>query len=105
MVSIPKIVGVMSCGFVLCVGLSYAAHPSAETGPTTGRGSQAGGMGSQEKLKGEEVKTGQTARKSGQGGGKSEETKPNTDEMNAEQSSDKRNDKGQEAMGDKKGGH
>ena len=26
MVSIPKVVGAMSCGFVLCLGLSYPAH-------------------------------------------------------------------------------
>jgi hypothetical protein len=26
MVSIPKVVGVLSCGFVLCLGLSTAAH-------------------------------------------------------------------------------
>ena len=32
MVPISRIIGVMSCGFVLCVGLSYAdaAHPQAE---------------------------------------------------------------------------
>ena len=29
MVSIPKIVGVVSCGFVLCVGLSHSAPASA----------------------------------------------------------------------------
>jgi hypothetical protein len=27
MVSIPKIVGVMSCGFMLCLGLSIATQP------------------------------------------------------------------------------
>jgi hypothetical protein len=42
MVSIPEIVAVISCGFVLCVGLTYAAHPSAEVGPTTGKASQVG---------------------------------------------------------------
>ena len=26
MVSIPKVVGVLSCGFLLCLGLSTAAH-------------------------------------------------------------------------------
>jgi hypothetical protein len=26
MVSIPKVVGVLSCGFLLCLGLSMAAH-------------------------------------------------------------------------------
>ena len=42
MVSIPEIVAVISCGFVLCVGLTYAAHPSAEVGPTTGKATQVG---------------------------------------------------------------
>ena len=30
MVSIPKVVGVLSCGFVLCLGLSTAAHAANE---------------------------------------------------------------------------
>ena len=34
MVSIPKIVSVLSCGFLLCVGLSQAAQAS-NAGPTT----------------------------------------------------------------------
>jgi hypothetical protein len=34
MVSIPKVVGVLSCGVLLCLGLSHAAHagPADETG-------------------------------------------------------------------------
>jgi hypothetical protein len=32
MVSIPKVVGVLSCGFLLCLGLSTAAHAGEETG-------------------------------------------------------------------------
>lgn len=106
MVSIPKIVAVMSCGFVLCVGLTYAAHPSAEVGPTTGKGSQSGGKDNLETRKGEGMKAGQTARKGGQAGGKGEKGTPKEEEMNADQSSDKRNDKGQEEKGDKvKGGY
>ncbi len=34
MVSIHKIVSVLSCGFLLCVGLSHAAQAS-NAGPTT----------------------------------------------------------------------
>ena len=42
MASISKIVGIMSWGFALCVGLSYAdaAHPQAETDVSNDRGSQ-----------------------------------------------------------------
>jgi hypothetical protein len=42
MVPISKIVGAMACGFVLCVGLSYAdaAHPQAEKDMSNDRGSQ-----------------------------------------------------------------
>ena len=32
MVSIPKIVGVLSCGVLLCLGLSQAAHAADEEG-------------------------------------------------------------------------
>jgi len=32
MISIPKVVGVLSCGFLLCLGLSTAAHAVEETG-------------------------------------------------------------------------
>jgi hypothetical protein len=32
MVSIPKVVGVLSCGFLLGLGLSTAAHAGEETG-------------------------------------------------------------------------
>ena len=51
MVSIPKVVGLMSCGFVLCVGLSTAAQagnqPSAADETNAGQsdrrqGDQAG---------------------------------------------------------------
>ena len=32
MVSIPKVVGVLSCGVLLCLGLSHAAHAADEEG-------------------------------------------------------------------------
>lgn len=34
MVSIPKLVGVMSCGFVLCLSLSNAAQAADRMTPT-----------------------------------------------------------------------
>jgi hypothetical protein len=51
MISIAKIVGVVSCGFVLCLGLpdADAAHPQAETSASDDRGSQ----GNQDLIKGE----------------------------------------------------
>lgn len=106
MVSIPKIVAVMSCGLVLCVGLTYAAHPSAEVGPTTGKSPQGERKGDQELMKGEEMKVGQNAIKGGQADRKGENGTPKADKMNPDQSSDKRNDKGQEEKGDTvKGGY
>jgi hypothetical protein len=33
MISIPKAVGVLSCGFLLCLGLSYAAQADYATSP------------------------------------------------------------------------
>jgi hypothetical protein len=34
MISIPKVVGVLSCGVLLCLGLSQAAHAADEVGPS-----------------------------------------------------------------------
>jgi hypothetical protein len=34
MVSIPKVVGLMSCGFLLCLGLSNAAQAEQAPGPS-----------------------------------------------------------------------
>jgi hypothetical protein len=34
MISIPKVVGVLSCGLLLCLGLSQAAHAADEVGPS-----------------------------------------------------------------------
>jgi hypothetical protein len=96
MVPISKIVGVMSCGFVLCVGLShaYAAHPQAETDMSNDRGSQ----GNQEMVKGE---SGPAAGKEGRSGGKMKK-----DHKSAKQSVDHRNDKNQGTTGQKsKGNH
>ena len=57
MVAIPKIVGVMSCGFLLCLGLSGNSASAADemkAGQSGERkGGQAGLRGDQEKLKGE----------------------------------------------------
>lgn len=61
MVSIPKVVGLMSCSFVLCLGLSHAAPASAaddmNAGQTDRKGGQGGGKGEQDKMKGAEDKT------------------------------------------------
>ena len=32
MISIPKVVSILSCGFLLCLGLSTAVHAGEETG-------------------------------------------------------------------------
>jgi hypothetical protein len=34
MISIPKVVGVLSCGVLLCLGLSQASHAADEVGPS-----------------------------------------------------------------------
>lgn len=101
MVPISKIVGVMSCGFVLCVGLSYAdadaAHPQAETDMSNDRGSQ----GNQDMIKGE---SGPAAEKGPQSGRKNKEPKMKKDNSSAKQSTDHRNDKDQGATGEKRKG-
>jgi hypothetical protein len=54
--SIPKVVGVMSCVFVLCLGLSGTAALATDEmqpgQPPDRKGGQAGMKGSEEKLKG-----------------------------------------------------
>ena len=97
MVPISKIVGGMSCGFVLCVGLSYAAHPQAETDVSNDRGSQ----GNQEMIKGE---SGPAAEKGPHSGRKNKETKMKKDNSSAKQSTDHRNDKDQGATGEQRKG-
>jgi hypothetical protein len=57
MLTIPKVVGVMSCGFLLCLGLSGTAALATDEmqpGQSPERiGGQAGVKGAEEKLKGE----------------------------------------------------
>jgi hypothetical protein len=57
MISIPKVVGLLSCGFLLSLGLSHAT--------------QAGNVASAA----DDMKAGQDARKGGQAGVKGEEDK------------------------------
>ena len=55
MISIPKVVGLMSCGFLLCLGLSHAAQsvqPASPADPAVKKEGQAGVRGKQDKLKG-----------------------------------------------------
>ena len=52
MVSTPKIIGLMSCGFLLCLGLSNAAPAVAEENADTSHarqkeGPRVGGQGGQ----------------------------------------------------------
>ena len=96
-----KLSALCRCGFVLCVGLSYAeaAHPQAETDMSNDRGSQ----GNQDMIKGE---SGPAAEKDAQSGRKNRETKMKKDNSSAKQSTDHRNDKDQGATGEKsKVGH
>ena len=55
MISIPKVVGVLTCGFLLCLGLSNTAQsgpPASLADPAVRKGGQAGVRGEQGKLKG-----------------------------------------------------
>ena len=56
MISIPKVVGVMSCVFLLCLGLSGTAALATDEmqpgQPPDRKGGQAGMKGAEEKLKG-----------------------------------------------------
>jgi hypothetical protein len=62
MISIPKIVGVMSCGFLLCLGLSGCAASAADEMKADEYGGRMGGQGGQEdKLEKREVGAGQSA--------------------------------------------
>ena len=79
MVSIPKVVGLMSCSFVLCLGLSHAAPASAaddmNAGQTDRKGSQSTGKGEQDKMKGDDMRAAEADRKGGQAGMKGAEDK------------------------------
>jgi hypothetical protein len=65
MVSIPKVVGVLSCGFLLYLGLSHAAQ-AGNTVPTTDEMNadqsdlRQGGQEAREKQMGDEMKGGQS---------------------------------------------
>jgi hypothetical protein len=55
MISIPKVVGVLAWGFLLCLGLSNTAQsgqPASPADPAVRKGGQAGVRGEQDKLKG-----------------------------------------------------
>jgi len=52
MISIPKVVGVLACGFLLCLGLSNTAQSGQPADPAVRKGGQAGVRGEQGKLKG-----------------------------------------------------
>ena len=70
MVSIPKVVGVLSCGLLLCLGLSNAAQAGnaasaadeLKAGQPDREGGQAGLKGEQDKLKGGHLITGEVLR-------------------------------------------
>ena len=85
MTTSSKLVGVSTCMFVLCVGLSvYAAHPQAEKDMSDDRGSQ----GNQEAIKGDSTpKRGQEE--------KVDETKVREDKKSAKQEFEKHNAKDQ----------
>jgi hypothetical protein len=68
MVSIPKVVGVLSCGFLLCLGLSHAAQ-AGNAAPTTDEmkadqsdrrqgGQEAGEKQMSDEMKGDQAKDG-----------------------------------------------
>ena len=78
MVAIPKVVGILSCGFLLCLGLSgnaaFATDEMQPGQPPERIGGQAGMKSDEEKLKGV---AGQRSaeRRGGQAGMKSETNK------------------------------
>ena len=67
MVSIPKVIGLTSCGFLLCLGLSNAALATDDmkAGQPERQGGQAGLKGEQDKLKGGHMITGEVLRVEG----------------------------------------
>jgi hypothetical protein len=70
MVSIPKVVGVLSCGELLCLGLSTAAQAGnaasaadeLKAGQLDRKAGQAGLKGEEDKLKGGHIITGEVLR-------------------------------------------
>jgi hypothetical protein len=90
MTTIPKIIGASACAFVLSVGLSYAAHPQAETKPSDDRGSQGNQAlikGDSTPLKGAEEKV--------------DEAKLKEQSKGARREFDRNNARGQQEMSDK----
>ena len=109
MVLIPKIAGVLSCSFLLCLGLSGHAVSAADemkaNRPPDRQGGQTGVKGDQDKLMRDEMKAGQSARMGGQGV-KGEEDKLKKDGTNADRSIDKKNEVQQNELGvSPKGGY
>ena len=92
MVSISKVVGVLSCGFVLCLGLSHVpqaenaalAADEMKAGQPDRQGGQAGLKGEQDKLKGGHMIEGQVLRVEGDNyfvkGGDGKEVRLHTDQ-------------------------
>jgi len=68
MVSIPKVFGLMSCGFLLCLGLSSVAlaTDAMNPGQPDRQGGQAGLKGEQDKLKRGHMVTGELLRVEGE---------------------------------------
>jgi hypothetical protein len=68
MVSIPKVIGLMSCGFLLCLGLSNVASAADDMKPgqPDRQGGQAGLKGEQDKLKGGHMISGEVLRVEGE---------------------------------------
>ena len=68
MVSIPKVISLTSCGFLLCLGLSIAALATDDmkAGQPDRQGGQAGLKGEQDKLKGGHMITGEVLRVEGE---------------------------------------
>jgi hypothetical protein len=68
MVSVPKVIGLMSCGFLLCLGLSNTAlaADTMKPGQPDRQGGQAGLKGEEDKLKGGHMVTGELLRVEGE---------------------------------------
>ena len=68
MVSIPKVVGLTSCGFLLCLGLSNAASAAdgMKDAPPDRQGGQAGMKGELDKLKAGHIIKGEVLRIEGE---------------------------------------
>ena len=66
MVSIPKVVGVLSCGMLLCLGLSNVLLAGEMKGDQDSKkGDHAGRKGDQDKLKKDDINPDRSAGKAG----------------------------------------